>query len=1563
MFYYFGYGSNLSGPSLRAKGVVPASAEPAVLSGWRLTFDIPNFFAIEGGTGNVSVSPDDSVHGVLYGCQDHELARLDELEALGVAYRRTKMTVRTYSGRDAEAYVYVGLPEVTSKGLSPSRRYLNILIRGAEDMQLSPEYIDRLRRTETCLKPRYGPFRFPDEPDELFTPELLATHLEYTAIAGAVFDMTQARDEHRYLKQLLGARDATLFFLKRMDSSDGSESWSHVESGDLSPLQRDYLNDYLHQFAQEYRYAGRMHYAAALRAPSMPSMRPQRISRLDEIASRRVLRTAEETTHLLGHENLGFLSLEHGLMPASPPSTELPRAFSAWDEVAGGLPELYRTLRLRETVHDLPVLDASRDSLPDRDLLRAAAVLGMLSHAYWYVETSPPEVFPEALAGPWAKVRARLGREQAVLTYIDLIVSNYRLIDPKRPDPMRADNMLLAIPTVNNQEERVFYLTQTEILAQASPIIGAVVRAEEAVVHDDPKALSDELSVIIGCLQKIVRESLLNINPNPASESFVNPVIWAKTVAPFAVPMQEGLQGPSGTSSPIFSLLDTFFGRRRFETFLGREIRQLRQGYPLFWREFLGALGEISIPEYVARVGDPSLAGLLKEAVEIYAGDNGFLGRHRMKVYGYLEQAFKVGRSITIGGFAGVFRDRTWDRVDNELEYSRIERLESFPKGCHHATVKSVGQTHGGAGDGVKHVVLDVSGTGVRFEPGDRCGILPENGAEIVDRTLAALGATGDERISLTPEWLAAVRLRSGFETSTELSLRDVLRFGRIRPVVPRVAEALHAATQSKTLLDAIVNQSVTRWEMWDLLLELSREGYDPARLWRRKPESAEYVCHVIPPETFRMYSIASPMELGPDGAATEIELTVGRLRYDAEPHVSQLTDERRGTASNFLADAAGRGAPVSFVIEHPPRFGLPKDTAVPIVMVAGGTGISPFRAFILERLRNPASGVCHLFLALRSRQDLYYREELLHALGQGRLELDVAFSRDEIGLAYESDERGGRFSHPPAPSRRIRDLLLDEANAAKLKRLLRSKSDGGEGAYVYICGRSRFARSVNDAFRELLIQLSDHAPGERAAAADAVLCRMVAEGRYMQEIFTDSKAWDEARPQIPVSEIVSKNDAEAGYWLVIDNLVYDVSDFIRLHPGGVHVLQGYAGMDATQGYLRAHRHRTEIDAMREMHEIGAVRPIDFASVTRLVPVAGATQAVAVGTFYRLWTQLTYLVVEMQNALKNDQSLQGAVTTEGDSPSPRSPYKLQRAIETHERFLRSHLDGIIGEPLSALWNIAHAMCPSTLDVRFLERRLSDFRKARNTSYVEDFARSLKQRHERLTRDGASPDSAAYQSLVGALSFLERANADFLARTKALLRDGLLLFETHESRVLDHAAPALLKMILGIPELVESYTTEVYSYRMANGWAPSILPPRATSVEERQMMNTLVSSDLWLMEEDKKRKVVVLKRSAQPVHDTRELILKNQEVMARMGPEHAAYGIVVDMRQAPSRNDPEFENAMRLLRSEVAKRYARVAVLVTSAVGVLQVARMSRNEGAETFATQSEQAALRFAMGG
>lgn len=394
-----------------------------------------------------------------------------------------------------------------------------------------------------------------------------------------------------------------------------------------------------------------------------------------QIPSRQLLQLAEHTTETLHHENFGFLSEARGFMPCYEPLINLPDIFSYWDEIARELPTLHSSLGLRAKLDQMPILDASLHYLPDTALLRASHVLSMLSHAYIYVECNRSVILPESLRVPWEIVSRRLGRTESALTYIDLIVYNWRFLNSQEDDPFRVENMALLTPTVNTAEECNFYLTQTEILAQCAPIIGAVVRGQEAMRCHDEKALKHEIQQISECLKRITCTSLVKINPMKSSKHYVDPVVWAKMVAPFAVPMQRGQQGPSGTASPIFGLLDTFLGRKRNDSFLGQEILSLRRTYPCFWREFLEAVGRVpSVLSYVSTTKDTELVDFVNELMRLYAGDDGFLGRHKRKVYGYLELAFKVGRDLTIGGFSGVFKDRAWNTVDAELEQSRRER-------------------------------------------------------------------------------------------------------------------------------------------------------------------------------------------------------------------------------------------------------------------------------------------------------------------------------------------------------------------------------------------------------------------------------------------------------------------------------------------------------------------------------------------------------------------------------------------------------------------------------------------------------------------------------------------------------------------------------------------------------------------------------------------------------------------------------------------------------------------------------------------------------------------------
>jgi hypothetical protein len=393
-----------------------------------------------------------------------------------------------------------------------------------------------------------------------------------------------------------------------------------------------------------------------------------------------VLADAETLNLELGHDNLGSLSVLSGFVPTRPPRHTLPTSHAAWDDAARRLPALYRHTNVRAALDQLPLLSASAEALPDVALLRAATVLGVLAHAYAYASPTPMGNLPGAIAQPWLEVRRRLGRtDDLTLSYADLIVNNWQEAEP--PDGVRLSvgHRRLLVPSIDNTEEQVFYLTQLDVLLRCAPVVGAIARAVDAVRDHDGDVLAAALHTIDGALAGANSRALPLIDPRPVSRTYVNPVIWAKTVAPFAVPLQPGVLGPSGTASPIFNLLDAFLGRATHDSALGREILAHRRSYPPHWRHFIDAVDASPIADHLRAGGNRRLHEQFAALQERYVGPGGFLDRHRRKVYGYLSIAFKVGRGLTIGGFAGQPQQRTWDVVDRALVDSQRERPAPKP--------------------------------------------------------------------------------------------------------------------------------------------------------------------------------------------------------------------------------------------------------------------------------------------------------------------------------------------------------------------------------------------------------------------------------------------------------------------------------------------------------------------------------------------------------------------------------------------------------------------------------------------------------------------------------------------------------------------------------------------------------------------------------------------------------------------------------------------------------------------------------------------------------------------
>lgn len=122
-----------------------------------------------------------------------------------------------------------------------------------------------------------------------------------------------------------------------------------------------------------------------------------------------------------------------------------------------------------------------------------------------------------------------------------------------------------------------------------------------------------------------------------------------------------------------------------------------------------------------------------------------------------------------------------------------------------------------------------------------------------------------------------------------------------------------------------------------------------------------------------------------------------------------------------------------------------------PLVMVAAGTGLAPFRAFIMERLRLQSVGkdigqMILFFGCQRPDDDYIYKEELEQMekdLG-GKLKIVTAFSRQEgAKKTYVQD--------------RVREL------GAEVLGLLE------ESASLYMCGRASMAREVGKTLGDIV--------------------------------------------------------------------------------------------------------------------------------------------------------------------------------------------------------------------------------------------------------------------------------------------------------------------------------------------------------------------------------------------------------------------------------------------------------------------------------------------------------------
>ncbi|MZD05939.1 reductase, partial [Streptomyces sp. SID5785] len=154
--------------------------------------------------------------------------------------------------------------------------------------------------------------------------------------------------------------------------------------------------------------------------------------------------------------------------------------------------------------------------------------------------------------------------------------------------------------------------------------------------------------------------------------------------------------------------------------------------------------------------------------------------------------------------------------------------------------------------------------------------------------------------------------------------------------------------------------------------------------------------------------------------------------------------------------------------------FRIRPDADEPVIMIAAGTGLAPFRAAVAERAAGLPPALVY-FGCDHPDRDYLHADELRAAEATGTVRLRPVFS--------EAPVDGHRFVQHriAAEGDEIWDLL--DAHAR-----------------VYVCGDgARMAPGVRSAFRDLYRARTE---GADESAAEAWLSTLVAEGRYVEDVY-----------------------------------------------------------------------------------------------------------------------------------------------------------------------------------------------------------------------------------------------------------------------------------------------------------------------------------------------------------------------------------------------------------------------------------------------------------------------------
>ncbi|KAJ4296385.1 hypothetical protein N0V90_006430 [Kalmusia sp. IMI 367209] len=284
-----------------------------------------------------------------------------------------------------------------------------------------------------------------------------------------------------------------------------------------------------------------------------------------------------------------------------------------------------------------------------------------------------------------------------------------------------------------------------------------------------------------------------------------------------------------------------------------------------------------------------------------------------------------------------------------------------------------------------RHIEISLP-SGTTYSAGDYLAILPLNPKESIARAMRYFGLAWDSMLTISSSGPTTL------PTDTLISATDILGayVELAQPATKRDITALIEVASDEAAKKELIHLSADAFTS-----EITEKRVSVLDLLERFPSVRLPLgpfLKMLPPMRVRQYSISSSPLWNPNN----VTLTYAVVDQPAFSGQGRFV----GVASSYLSSlAVGDKLHVAVRSSHQ-AFHLPKDAKnVPVIMIAAGTGLAPFRGFIQERAAQIAAGrtlaPAILFYGCRNpTKDLLYADLLSRWEKLGAVSLRYAFSR-----------------------------------------------------------------------------------------------------------------------------------------------------------------------------------------------------------------------------------------------------------------------------------------------------------------------------------------------------------------------------------------------------------------------------------------------------------------------------------------------------------------------------------------------------------------------------------------